>query len=185
MRPSQALQPRIGKGKAVRPSVVFRPIAVISGACERHPMRIACVLFFVLCAACATASQKGERYIAPSQGSLSECLHWASAGAKNRSAPWQGNLSECLYWASVDAKGPRLCDPKKREEYGSQFERRYGDRVRAIIAAHGSDPDFIVTTSCRLWQGTGSELDRRHAIAMDEFERWLVVAERQAGIRKE
>jgi hypothetical protein len=160
-----------------------RPIAVISGACERYPMRIACLLFFALCAACSATSPNGGSQIPTPQRSLSECLSWANAGAKRHSATWQGNLSECLYWASVEAKGTRLCNSKKREEYGSQFDRRYGDRVRAIIVAHGSDPDFIVTTSCRLWQGTESELDHRHAIALDEFERWLVVAERQVGIR--
>ena len=104
-------------------------------------------------------------------------------GSEGHGDRWYGNLSECLYWVSVDAKGTRLCDRKKSEEYGAEFEQRFGSRVRALIAAHGSDPDFIVTTSCRLWPpGSEAELDRRHATAMEEFERWLAVAERKVGI---
>jgi hypothetical protein len=147
-------------------------------------MRIVGLLLFALCAACSTVSPKGETHVAPPQGNLSECLSWANAGAKSHRNLWRGNLSECLYWASADAKGTRLCGPKKREEYRSQFERRYGNRVRALMKAHEArharDGQFIVTSSCRLWPpGSEADMDEWHARAMNDFDKWLAAAERR------
>ena len=97
------------------------------------------------------------------------------------------NLGEDLYWASVDATGARLCDREKSEEFRAEFDRRYGKRVRALVAAHeaqfGRDPPFIVTSSCTLWRGRESELDERHRRAMDKFEDWLAAAERTSKVR--
>lgn len=101
------------------------------------------------------------------------------------SAPASANLSEKLYWASTDATGSRLCDRKQSARYTEQFNHRYGVRVRALIQYHvgkfGPDPDFIITTSCRILRGSSRRQDRGHADAMDRFEEALRGLEQKFG----
>jgi hypothetical protein len=95
------------------------------------------------------------------------------------------NLSETLYWASTTATGSRLCDRKQSARYTEQFNRRYGARVRALMQYHvskfGPDPDFIITTDCRILRGSISRQDRDHARAMNRFEEALRDLEHQFG----
>jgi hypothetical protein len=101
------------------------------------------------------------------------------------SAPASANLSETLYWASTTATGRRLCDRKQSARYTEQFDHRYGVRVRALMQYHvskfGPDPDFIITTSCRILRGSIHRHDRDHARAMDRFEEALRNLEHQFG----
>jgi hypothetical protein len=95
------------------------------------------------------------------------------------------NLSQSIYWASVNASGSRLCNRPQSAKYGEQFEGRFGKRIRALMKAHearyGRDPPFIVATSCILRRRPSSEaeMDRWHAIAMDDFDKWLTATERR------
>lgn len=93
------------------------------------------------------------------------------------------NLSEDLYYASMSATGSRLCDRKRSARYSKLFERRYGERVRALLKAYaetnGPDPSFFITTSCLLSRAPGRKQDRDHAVAMNEFETWLQRAEQR------
>lgn len=95
------------------------------------------------------------------------------------------NLSEKLYWASTDATGSRLCDRKQSARYKEQFDHRYGLRVRALMQYHvsrsGPDPDFIITTSCRIIRGSSRRQDKGHARAMDRFDKTLRDLEQQFG----
>lgn len=99
--------------------------------------------------------------------------------------PLQGrpNLSEDLYYASMSASGSRLCDRKRSARYSNLFERRYGERVRALLKAYderyGPDPSFIITSSCHSSRAPGRKQDRNHAVAMNEFETWLRSAEQR------
>ncbi|QNE32603.1 hypothetical protein F1C10_12050 [Sphingomonas sp. NBWT7] len=101
------------------------------------------------------------------------------------SAPAPGNLSEALYAASVDASGSRLCDRRTGARYAALFNRRYGARIRALTRYHesryGPDPDFIITTSCRITLAPARELDRNHSRAMDRFDDTLRALERRFG----
>lgn len=98
-------------------------------------------------------------------------------------SPGRPNLSEDLYYASMSASGSRLCDRKRSARYRKLFERRYGERVRALLNAYderyGPDPSFIITSSCRSSGAPGRKQNRDHAMAMNDFETWLRSAEQR------
>ena len=95
------------------------------------------------------------------------------------------NFSETLYSASDSAAGSHLCDRKQSARYKRQFDRRYGARVRALVAYHartfGPDSAFIIVTSCRASLGSKSQQRRDHDLAMDGFEPILRDLERRFG----
>ena len=95
------------------------------------------------------------------------------------------NFSETLYWASASAAGASLCDRQRSARYKGQFDRRYGARVRALVAYHartfGPDPGFIIVTSCRASLGSKSQQRRDHELAMARFDAQLRDVERRFG----
>ena len=108
----------------------------------------------------------------------------AQLAASADAAP-RASLSESLYWASTGASGSRLCDRKRSARYTQQFDRRFGERIRRLMAYHvstfGPDPEFIITTSCLLSGRSGRAQDRDHARAMDAFEPTLHDLEQRFG----
>jgi hypothetical protein len=115
------------------------------------------------------------------------CARTATIDVRAQVNANHNNLSETLFWASVNASGARLCDRAKSKEYQTQFDGRYGRRVRALLAEHearyGRDPPFIEISSCERWTGDEISWDFRHQQAMDQFEYWLRAAERDARRR--
>ena len=95
------------------------------------------------------------------------------------------NFSATLYSESDSAAGSHLCDRKQSARYKRQFDRRYGARVRALVAYHartfGPDPAFIIVTSCRRLIGSKSKQRRDHDLAMDRFDAQLRDLERRFG----
>jgi len=85
-----------------------------------------------------------------------------------------GNFGEDLFYASMSASGSKLCNRRHAARYQRQFDRRYGDRIRALVVYHesrfGKGPGFIVTTDCRRSQGSVRQQDLEHAKAMNRFE---------------
>lgn len=95
------------------------------------------------------------------------------------------NLSEIIYYASIAATGSKLCDRERSARYSAQFNRRYGERVRALQEYHvrrfGPDPDFVVLTDCIRARAPGRQQDTDHARALDRFEAVLRDLEQRFG----
>lgn len=105
--------------------------------------------------------------------------------ATSTEASTRENLSERLYFASIAASGSKLCDRERSARYSKQFNRRYGDRVRALVDYHsrkfGPDPDFIVTTDCIASRASSRQQDAAHIKALDQFAPILQDLEQQFG----
>lgn len=103
--------------------------------------------------------------------------------------PSTTNLAYRLHVASGTASASHDCPSRRQRRYARDFERRYGDRIKRLIALHtalaGKDPDadFVVISSCRmpLRSTSSGRQDADHRKAMNGFEPQLQALEKEFG----
>ncbi|MDQ2892099.1 MAG: hypothetical protein M3R64_03275 [Pseudomonadota bacterium] len=91
-----------------------------------------------------------------------------------------------LEYATRDADAHHDCPTRRGDRYAADFQRRYGKRIQHLKNVHLArsgrpDPDFIILTDCRMFNGSAAERDARHRKAMNDFEGTLRKLEQEFG----